>query len=62
VVPPHAGRRRALSLLALAAAGALVGCSGGRGEPARRLPRDATTPLLYVALGDGGSDRGKVVG
>jgi len=52
VVPPDAGRRRALSALALAAAAALGGCAGGRGEAARRLPDDTTALLRYVALGD----------
>jgi acyl-CoA thioesterase-1 len=52
VVPPDPGRRRALSALALAAAAALGGCAGGRGDAARRLPDDTTAPLRYVALGD----------
>ena len=51
MVPPHDRRRRALSALLLTAAFA-AGCVGGRGEPARRLPGDASGPLLYVALGD----------
>ena len=52
MVPPHAGRRCALSALAfLTAAGLVGGCAGGRGE-ARRLPGDAGAALLYVALGD----------
>ena len=51
MVPPHAGRRRALSALALAAALA-AGCAGGCGEPARRLPGGPSAALLYVALGD----------
>ncbi len=49
MVPPDPGRRRALSALALAAAAALGGCTGG---PARSLPDDRTAPLRYVALGD----------
>ena len=36
----------------MAAAAALGGCAGGRGETARRLPADATASLRYVALGD----------
>ncbi|HEU5195041.1 MAG TPA: SGNH/GDSL hydrolase family protein [Methylomirabilota bacterium] len=51
MVPPHAGRRRALSALLLAA-GLAAGCAGGRVEAARTLPGDASVPLLYVALGD----------
>lgn len=35
------------ALLAAAAA-----CTGGRGDGARRLPRDLGAPMLYVALGD----------
>lgn len=39
-------------VVVLAAAAALAGCAGGRGDQARMLPLDPGAAVLYVALGD----------